>query len=121
MCPSDPPESESSVEVASDRVAEPASEGVTFIDVVNVIADRVDPLIDLLTTWTEQSIKSQEATASHQVRMAWVVVSVVGLVVVVAAALTYLGKLDGSALTFLLGLVVGYVLTFVRESLNPGE
>jgi hypothetical protein len=41
------------------------------------------------------------------------------LIVLVAGTLTYLDKVDGSTFTFLLGTVVGYVLTFIREWIAP--
>jgi hypothetical protein len=53
--------------------------------------------------------------------MAWVAVSVVGLIIAVSGFLTYKGKIDGSTFTFLLGLIVGYVLTFLRDQITgPG-
>ena len=36
------------------------------------------------------------------------------VIIGVATYLTLRGKIDGSTLTFLLGVIVGYVLTFVR-------
>jgi hypothetical protein len=32
---------------------------------------------------------------------------------------TITGKIDGSTLTFLLGLTVGYILKFIRDSIQP--
>jgi hypothetical protein len=53
--------------------------------------------------------------------MAWAAICVVAVIVGVAAFLTYHGKIDGSTFTFLLGLIVGYVLTFVRDQITGPE
>ena len=49
--------------------------------------------------------------------MAWVAVLIVG--VGTSVYLTYLGKLDASTFGFLLGLVVGFVLKFIRDTISP--
>jgi len=45
-------------------------------------------------------------------------VLLVAFIVLVAGLLTWKGKIDGSTFTFLLGLIVGYVLTFVRDQIT---
>jgi len=94
-------------------------EETTIVDIINVIADRVNPLIELVKTFFEQSIKSNQVAARLQIKMAWAVIVVVVLIVAVAGALTYLDKIDGATFTFLLGLVLGYVLTFIRDTVQP--
>jgi hypothetical protein len=42
--------------------------------------------------------------------MSWIALSLVALIVGVAAFLTYRGKIDGSTFTFLWELIIGYVL-----------
>ncbi len=66
-------------------------------------------------------MKAEDARARHRVTMTRVGVPAVFLVVAAAGLLTYLDKVDGSAFTFLLGLVVGYVLSFVRDAIAPPE
>nr|MBN2278361.1 hypothetical protein [candidate division Zixibacteria bacterium] len=97
------------------------SEKITIVDIIDVIADRVDPLLQLLKAFFEQSIRRERAVARLQLRMAWIALVVVFLIVGVSGALTYLDKIDGATFTFLLGLVVGYVLTFIRDTISPRE
>lgn len=97
------------------------SGNITIVDIIDVIADRVDPLLQLLKAFFEQSISRDRATARLQLRMAWIALVVVFLIVGVSGALTYLDKIDGATFTFLLGLVVGYVLTFIRDTIRPPE
>ena len=89
---------------------------------INVLADNVDPLLNVLKTTMENSQKTQEREISFQKYMSGVAIGLVIVIVGVAAFLTYHGKIDGSTFTFLLGLIVGYVLTFVRDQITgPGE
>lgn len=90
----------------------------TLLDVINLVADKADPIVKLLSTSIDRYQKGQEREIRFQVHMAWVAVSVVFLIIGVAAWLTYLGKVDGSTFTFLLGLIVGYVLTFIRDQIK---
>ena len=97
------------------------SSQVSLVDIVNVISDRVDPILQLIKTWTEQNLKSREAESRFRIHMAWVAVVVVGIIVGVSTFLTWQGKMDGSTFGFLLGLVIGYTLTFIRDALKPKE
>ena len=98
---------------------QPSQQTVSLVDIVNVVADRAEPVIKLITTVSERSLKSKEANARFSMRMTIAAIFVVSLIVCVAGALTYVGKLDGASFTFLLGLIVGYLLTFLRDSISP--
>ncbi len=100
-------------------VSGPAAQQEALSLLVHAIADRVDPVIKLITTIGERYVQAQETKAKYNIRMAWVAVSVITLIVLVASGLTYAGKVDGSTFTFLLGLIVGYVLTFIRDAIRP--
>ena len=97
----------------------PAGQGTRLIELIEVIADRADPFMKILTTYAENSQNKHQSESVYRLRMAWVAVAVVVLIVGTAAVLTYVDKIDGSTFTFLLGLIVGYVLTFVRDAIEP--
>lgn len=97
------------------------AQNITMIDVINTIADRADPLIQLAKSWGEHNVEVRQAERDYQTRMTWTVVGLVVFVVSVAAFLTYLDKMAGSTLSFLLGLTLGYVLTFVRNAIHPNQ
>lgn len=99
------------------QASPPGASQPTLADLINVIADRAKPIIDLITTTMQERQKGIKEELRFQVHMAWVAISVVIAIVAVAAVLTYLGKIDGSTFAFLLGLIVGYVLTFVRDQI----
>src|SRR5437870_5503049 len=96
-------------------------QGTNLVDIVNVLADRADPVVQLLTAAVNSYQKGKEREVGLQKHMAWVALAVVVFIVGVAGALTYKGKIDGSTFTFLLGLIVGYVLTFVRDQIRGPE
>src|SRR3989442_1685459 len=91
----------------------------SLVDIINAIAERAEPLIKLVTTFYERSLKAQEATARFSTGMAVVAAFIITLIVAVSGFLTYSGKLDGASFTFLLGLVVGYLLNFLRDAIIP--
>lgn len=92
-----------------------------IIDLITVLAEKADPLVKLVTAAVEKYQKGEERKARFQIHMAWVAVLVVLSIIAVASFLTYVGKIDGSTFTFLLGLIVGYVLTFIRDSIKSPE
>jgi|GEM_PF-5057489 hypothetical protein len=93
-----------------------------IVDLLTVLAEKADPFVKLLSTAINGWQEGKKREASLQKHMSWVALTVVLVVVGVSAVLTYVGKVDGSTFTFLLGLIVGYVLTFIRDQIKgPGE
>jgi len=88
------------------------------VDIVNVLADRVDPVVKLVEAAVTSYQNGQEREIRFQKHMSLIALAVVAFIVGIAALLTYKGKIDGSTFTFLLGLIVGYVLTFVRDQVT---
>lgn len=95
--------------------------GPSLIDLINVIADRANSIITLITGTMDKYQAGQKEEIRYELHMAWAALSLVFFIVGVAAFLTYKGKIDGSTFTFLLGLVVGYVLTFIRNQISGPE
>ena len=52
-------------------------------EIVNAVLDRVQPLIDLINTIAERSLKAREAEGRFKMRMTWIVAGLVALIVVV--------------------------------------
>jgi len=86
---------------------------------IEAISKNVEPLSILITNIAEKYIAIKEGEVKFSIYMGLLAVGVVTLIVISSAILTFYGKIDGSTFTFLLGLIVGYVLTFVRESITP--
>jgi len=93
----------------------------SIIDVVNVVAERVEPIIQIIRTFAETSLKARQSDSKFRIQMAWIAVVVVGIIVSVATLLTFTGKMDASTYGFLLGTVVGYALTFIRDAIRPSQ
>ncbi len=117
-------EAESENQSTDYQQAEPAGSAAApdgLVRLLEMVAEKADPLVKLMTSYAESKLKRTESEARLHTRMAWIAVAVVGLVVITAAGLTYVDKVDGSTFTFLLGLIVGYVLTFIKDSIQPAE
>ncbi len=100
---------------------QPSGPQPNLIDLIKILAEKADPIIKLLETTIDRYQKGKEREVRLKKHMSWVALSVVIFIVGVAAVLTYRGKIDGSTFTFLLGLIVGYVLTFVRDQITGPE
>lgn len=90
-----------------------------LVHVVNAIADRVDPLLKIASELASNRLEAVSADARFRVSMSWIAVTLVAVIVGVAALLTYVDTIDGSTFTFILGLTVGYLLTFIRDAIQP--
>ena len=90
----------------------PKGSNTTLLEFIDKVADRFEPLVKLFESYARNSLKSRQADSNFRIHMAWIAVVVVILIVGVATFLTFTGKMDGSTFGFLLGLIMGYVLTF---------
>lgn len=93
----------------------------SLIDIINVVAERVGPIIEIIRTFAETSLKTKQSDSRFRIQMAWIAVVVVGIIVGVATLLTFSGKMDGSTYGFLLGTITGYALTFIRDAIRPSQ
>lgn len=96
--------------------------------VLEIIAENEKPISNLVDKFNQtienisnQFIKHQERETRFSFRMSGLLAVLVMFIVSIAAILTYYNKVDGSTFTFLLGLVVGYVLTFFTGLIYPSE
>ena len=86
---------------ANESMAKTAPPAERLSDIINVVADRIDPIVRLWTTITQERLKEQQAQARFQTQLSWVAVAIVALIVVVSGFLTYADKIDGSTFAFL--------------------
>ena len=74
----------------------------TLVDIVNVLADRADPVVKLVGAAVTSYQNGQEREIRFQKHMSLIALGTVAFIVGLAAFLTYEGKIDGSTFTFLL-------------------
>ncbi len=89
--------------------------------IIEVIAEHEQPITNLINLIADKFLKSSERETKFSFNMALLFVFIISMIVIVSALLTFYDKIDGAALTFLLGLIVGYMLTFIREAIYPPE
>lgn len=85
---------------------------------IKLISEHSEPLINLIKETSEKWLKFKKSSVTHSILMSILAILVVFLIVGISGYLTSQGKIDGSTFTFLLGLIVGYVLTFIRDSIG---
>jgi hypothetical protein len=105
--------------VVPENPEEAAESTSSVTDIIKVVADRVEPIIQIIRTFAETSLKTRQSDSRFRIHMAWIAVAVVTIIVGVATFLTFTGKMDGSTYGFLLGLITGYALTFIRDAIRP--
>lgn len=96
--------------------------------ILEILADNEKPLSNLIDKVNKtienvstQFLRHKKSDIRFSLNMAVMLTILISLIVIVATILTIYNKIDGSALTFLFGLLIGYMLTFVREAIYPPE
>ena len=95
-----------------------SGDSIPLLLLVDKIADRAEPLIDVVQSIANQYKDSRKDRVDFRLSMTYAAIGLVLFIVLTAAVLTYLDKLDGSTFGFLLGLIIGYLLTFVRDAIG---
>jgi hypothetical protein len=77
-------------------------------------------ITEILQIWGTVNALSQKAKLVYSVVRIGIVVILLTIIILTASQLVQMGKLDGGSLIFLLGTIVGYLLTFLSkiEGLN---
>ncbi|ASV29001.1 hypothetical protein [Maribacter cobaltidurans] len=86
---------------------------------INLLSENAENMISLIKETAENWLAIKKTSLGFSLKMAIFAFLIVGLIVGSAAWLTFSGKIDGSTFTFLLGLIVGYALTFLQNLINP--
>ncbi len=88
---------------------------------VQFLSENFDKLTSLIEDITNRRLQFKKTSFKFSTTMSLIALIIVLIIVGSAGWLTYLEKIDGSTFTFLLGLVVGYALTFIQSLANPPE
>lgn len=78
-----------------------------------------EPLIEMIQAVGERYTESRTTRVWFRIGMTITAAVTVLILVGIAAFLTYHDKIEGSTFGFLLGLIIGYVLTFIRDAIGP--
>lgn len=88
---------------------------------IHVLSDNADNLISLIKNTADKWLEIKKTTLGFNTKMSLFASLIILMIVGSAGWLTYEGKIDGSTFTFLLGLIVGYALTFIQNLINPPQ
>jgi len=90
-------------------------------NLIDLLAEHEKPISNLINLIADKFLRHQERETKFSFRMSGLLAGIVIFIVSIASILTYYNKIDGSTFTFLLGLIVGYVLTFFTGLIYPPE
>lgn len=88
---------------------------------IHILSDNADNLISLIKETADKWLQIRKTTLGFNTKMSLFASLIIIIIVGSAGWLTYEGKIDGSTFTFLLGLIVGYALTFIQNLINPPQ
>lgn len=92
---------------------------IPLVEIINIVGERYEPLVKLITTVYERRLAQFDAQSKLAKHLSMMAAAIILVIVGSAAVLTYIGKMDGSSFGILLGVVVGYLLNFIRDALKP--
>lgn len=93
---------------------------------ISMLVSAIMPLakeyVDLQKSKFEFSVKRDEKAGTHNRKLTLSLLVFLGVVIVAMAVLTFFGKVSGDALLFLVGIIVGYIMTMIQGLLySPWE
>ena len=96
-------------------------------DLVNAVMPLAKEYVDFQKSKFDFIVKRDERASSHNRKLTRYLLVFMGIIISVMAVLTFLGKVSGDALLFMVGIVVGYLLNMIQGLLyspwdnNEGE
>ena len=96
------------------------------LDQLSKVVSAVLPLgqqyVDLQKSKLEHTIKRDEKAGAHNRKLTLSLLIFLDIIIIAMAVLTYLGKVSGDALLFLVGIIVGYIMNMIQGLLySPWE
>ena len=83
-------------------------------DLVTAVMPLAKEYVDLQKSKFDFSVKRDERAGSHNRKLTSYLLVFLGIVIGITAVLTYLGKVSGDALLFMVGIVVGYLMNMIQ-------
>jgi xanthine/uracil permease len=93
----------------------------TIVENEKPISNLIDKVNETINNIADKIFKHQEQERKFSIKMSFLLATLIIFIVIIASVLTYYNKIDGSTFTFLLGLIVGYILTFFTGAIYPPE
>lgn len=96
-------------------------------DLVNAVMPLAKEYVDFQKSKFDFIVKRDERASSHNRKLTRYLLVFMGIIISIMAVLTFLGKVSGDALLFMVGIVVGYILNMIQGLLyspwdnNEGE
>jgi len=90
--------------------------------IIGAVMPLAKEYVDLQKSKFDFSVKRGEKEGSHNRKLTLSLLIFLGIVIGIMALLTFLGKVSGDALLFMVGIVVGYIMNMIQGLLyTPWE
>ena len=93
----------------------------TIIENEKPISNLIDKVNETINNIADKILRHQEHEKKFSIKMSVLLAVLIIFIIIVASLLTFYNRIDGSTFTFLLGLIVGYILTFFTGAIYPPE
>ena len=83
-------------------------------ELVNAVMPLAKEYVDFQKSKFDFTVKRDERASSHNRKLTTYLLVFMGIVILIMAMLTFLGKVSGDALLFMVGIVVGYLMNMIQ-------
>lgn len=88
---------------------------------MNVISLNFKEIIELGKEYFQHQKGINKSGVRFSLGLSIIAAFIILIIVGAAGFLTYHNKIDGSTFTFLLGTIVGYLITFIQKAISPDQ
>ena len=83
-------------------------------ELVNAVMPLAKEYVDFQKSKFDFTVKRDERASSHNRKLTIYLLVFMGIVISIMAMMTFLGKVSGDALLFMVGIVVGYLMNMIQ-------
>ncbi len=114
----------------SEPISDKTEQKKEISNIIDSIGKNSEPILKILSQIAkdflnyragerEFEIALEEKAIKFRQKMGYLAIILMIFIVSVSGFLTYVNEIDGATFTFLLGIIVGYMLLFFKESVFP--
>jgi len=99
---------------ASNEQTPPPSNTEWIPILINSVVPLVKEYVDLQKSKFDYKVKRDERASQHNRKLTFSLLIFLGVVIGISSLLTFYGKVSGDALLFMIGVIVGYIITMIQ-------
>jgi len=99
---------------APDEQRPPPSNTDWIPILINSVVPLVKEYVDLQKSKFDYKVKRDERASQHNRKLTYSLLIFLGAIIGISSLLTFYGKVSGDALLFMIGVIVGYIITMIQ-------